>query len=59
VRTPLGDTAPMEIGIYTFGELAPDPATGRTGPERRLRDPVEEVVLADQVGLDSAPEEVR
>ena len=21
----LGDTAPMEIGVYTFGELAPDP----------------------------------
>jgi probable LLM family oxidoreductase len=42
----------MEIGIYTFGELAPDPATGRTNPEQRLRDLVEEIVLADQVGLD-------
>jgi probable LLM family oxidoreductase len=42
----------MEIGIYTFGELAPDPATGRTSPEQRLRDLVEEIVLADQVGLD-------
>jgi probable LLM family oxidoreductase len=42
----------MEIGIYTFGELAPDPATGRTSPRQRLRDLVEEIVLADQVGLD-------
>jgi len=42
----------MEIGVYTFGELAPDPATGRTSPERRIHDLVEEIVLADQVGLD-------
>ena len=49
---PVGDTASMEIGIITFGELAPDPATGRTDPERRIRDLVEEIVLADQVGLD-------
>ena len=43
---------PMEIGLYTFGELAPDPATGRTDPGLRLRELVEEMVLADQVGLD-------
>ena len=42
----------MEIGLYTFGELAPDPATGKTSPGQRLRDLVEEIVLADQVGLD-------
>jgi len=42
----------MQIGLYSFGELAPDPATGRTSPERRIRDLVEEIVLADQVGLD-------
>jgi probable LLM family oxidoreductase len=42
----------MDIGIYTFGELAPDPVTGRTSPQERLRDLVEEIVLADQVGLD-------
>jgi probable LLM family oxidoreductase len=42
----------MQIGIYTFGELAPDPVTGRTTPERRIRDLVEEIVLADQAGLD-------
>ena len=43
----------MELGIYTFAELTPDPATGRTiGPEERLRDLLEEIELADEVGLD-------
>jgi probable LLM family oxidoreductase len=43
----------MEIGIYTFAETTPDPATGRTvaGAER-MRDLLEEIELADQVGLD-------
>ncbi len=42
----------MELGIYTFGELTPD-ASGRTiGPEERIRNLVEEIELADQVGLD-------
>lgn len=42
----------MEIGVYTFGELAPDPATGRASPGQRIVDLIEEIVLADQVGLD-------
>ena len=43
----------MELGITTFGEVTPDPQTGRTiDPGTRLRDLVEEIVLADQVGLD-------
>ena len=43
----------MELGIYTFAELTPDPETGRTiSPSERLRDVVEEMELADQVGLD-------
>jgi probable LLM family oxidoreductase len=43
----------MEIGLYTFAELSPDPATGRSiGPHQRVRDLMEEVELADQVGLD-------
>ena len=43
----------MELGIYTFAELTPDPATGRTiSPSARLRNLVEEMELADQVGLD-------
>jgi len=42
----------MELGIYTFGELTAD-AAGRTiSAEERLRDLVEEIELADQVGLD-------
>ena len=42
----------MEIGIYTFGELAPDPATGRTSHAQRTRELIEEIALADQLGLD-------
>jgi probable LLM family oxidoreductase len=43
----------MDLGIYTFAELTPDPTTGRTvTPEQRLRDLIEEIELADQVGLD-------
>jgi probable LLM family oxidoreductase len=43
----------MELGIYTFAELTPDPSTGRTiSPAERLRNLVEEMELADQVGLD-------
>ncbi|HEV2819885.1 MAG TPA: LLM class flavin-dependent oxidoreductase [Solirubrobacteraceae bacterium] len=43
----------MELGLYTFAELTPDPATGRTvTPHERLRDLLEEAELADQAGLD-------
>ena len=43
----------MELGIYTFAEVTPDAATGRTiTPAQRLRDLIEEIELADQVGLD-------
>jgi probable LLM family oxidoreductase len=43
----------MELGIYTFAELTPDPATGQTvGAHQRIRDLIEEIELADQVGLD-------
>src|SRR6266702_3884748 len=42
----------MELGIYTFAETTPD-STGHTiSPQRRLRDLLEEIELADQVGLD-------
>jgi len=37
----------MEIGVYTFAELAPS-----VSPAQRLRNLVEEMELADQVGLD-------
>ena len=49
---PAGHTPRMEIGLYTFGELALDPAGGPTSPGQRLRELVEEMVLADQAGLD-------
>ena len=43
----------MEMGVYTFAELRPDPAGGQAiGAEQRLRDLVEEVELAERVGLD-------
>lgn len=43
----------MEIGISTFLETTPDPVTGKMmSHAERLRNAVEEIVLADQVGLD-------
>ena len=43
----------MELGVYTFAELTPESGDGPViSAERRLRDLVEEVELADQVGLD-------
>ena len=43
----------MEIGIYSFVETAFDPATGRQlGVEERIAHVLEEIELADQVGLD-------
>ncbi|MBL8058198.1 MAG: LLM class flavin-dependent oxidoreductase [Anaerolineales bacterium] len=45
--------APFEIGLYSFAELTPDPATGeRLSPAERLRQLIESIELADQVGLD-------
>lgn len=44
---------PFEIGISTFLETTPDPVTGVVQSHaERLRDAIEEIVLADQVGLD-------
>ena len=43
----------MELGIYTFAERTPNPATGLlVSAEQRLRDLMEEIELADQAGLD-------
>src|SRR5438270_740926 len=43
----------MELGIYSFAEVNPDPVTGGAGSAgERLRDLVEEIELADRVGLD-------
>jgi probable LLM family oxidoreductase len=43
----------MEIGIYTFAETTRDPRTGNLiSAEQRLADLLEEIALADEVGLD-------
>lgn len=43
----------MELGLYTFADVNPDPALNK-GVEaaRRLNNLIEEIELADQVGLD-------
>ena len=44
---------PFELGLYTFADIAPDPATGAIiSPRQRLRNLIEEIELADQLGLD-------
>jgi alkanesulfonate monooxygenase SsuD/methylene tetrahydromethanopterin reductase-like flavin-dependent oxidoreductase (luciferase family) len=43
----------MEIGIDSFVENTPDPVSGVTvSPAERVHDLLEEIVLADQAGLD-------
>ncbi|MDY8022240.1 LLM class flavin-dependent oxidoreductase [Paenibacillus polymyxa] len=42
----------MEIGISTFVETTPDPQGEVISHAQRIREVVEEIVLADQVGLD-------
>ena len=43
----------MDIGIYTFAETPLDPETGeQRGAGERVRHLIEEIELADQVGLD-------
>ncbi|MEI9405261.1 LLM class flavin-dependent oxidoreductase [Mesorhizobium argentiipisi] len=42
----------MELGLYTFADVSPEPGPGAMGPHERLRNLIEEIELADQVGLD-------
>ncbi|MEQ1951376.1 LLM class flavin-dependent oxidoreductase [Mesorhizobium sp. CN2-181] len=42
----------MELGLYTFADLDPNPATRKISPHQRMRNLIEEIELADQVGLD-------
>lgn len=45
-------TRPFEIGVYHFGELTPDPETGRVvTAQRRLHELIEQAEVADQAGL--------
>ncbi len=44
---------PMELGIYTFGDIFPHPVTGEgPTPKQKLRDIVRWAKVADEVGLD-------
>ncbi len=44
---------PFEIGLYSFAELTPDSQTGHKMTQaERIHDLLEEIELADQVGLD-------
>ena len=46
-------TNAFELGLYSFAEVTPDPVTGLTiTSAERLRRLIEEIELADQVGLD-------
>jgi alkanesulfonate monooxygenase SsuD/methylene tetrahydromethanopterin reductase-like flavin-dependent oxidoreductase (luciferase family) len=40
----------VEIGVHTFADVSLDP--GGVGPARRVREVVEEIALADEVGLE-------
>jgi probable LLM family oxidoreductase len=43
----------MELGVSSFAELTPDPLTGKTiSGHQRMMDLMEEIKLADQIGLD-------
>lgn len=43
----------MQVGVYSFGDRHPDALNGTLiSPEQRMHDLLEEVELADQVGLD-------
>lgn len=43
----------LELGVYSFVETTPDPTTGQIlSPAERVKNLMEEIELADQVGLD-------
>ncbi|WP_353472385.1 LLM class flavin-dependent oxidoreductase [Salipiger sp. H15] len=43
----------MELGLYTFGDVGTNPVTGeKVDAAKRLQELMEEIELADQVGLD-------
>src|SRR5690625_4746898 len=43
----------MELGVFSFVELTPDPNTGvMLSPEKRMQNLMEEMKLADELGLD-------
>lgn len=42
----------MELGLYTFGDVSITSGPDAVSPHQRLRNLIEEIELADQVGLD-------
>src|SRR4030095_13610208 len=42
----------MELGIYSFADISPDRAIGKINAHQRLHNLLEEIELAEQVGLD-------
>ena len=53
---PAARSDAFEIGIYSFAELTPDPATGEMiSPAQRLRNLLETIELADQTVWTSLP----
>ncbi|MGL4650542.1 MAG: LLM class flavin-dependent oxidoreductase, partial [Caldilineaceae bacterium] len=51
--TLLPPTPHFELGVYSFVDYTPDPATGARMPaQERIANLLETIVLADQVGLD-------
>ena len=43
----------MRLGVYSFGDIHPDPVTNRrTSPAQRMADLLERIRLAEKVGLD-------
>lgn len=43
----------MELGLYTFADISADPVTGeKISPQKRIENLLEEIVLAEEVGLD-------
>lgn len=53
MNQPKTNKAPFEVGLYSFVELTPDQTSGQLlAPQQRVRNLLEEVELADQVGLD-------
>ncbi|AZI56859.1 LLM class flavin-dependent oxidoreductase [Nakamurella antarctica] len=42
----------MEFGVYTFGDIHPDPLTGaKTDPGQRLKEIIDRITFADELGL--------
>ena len=53
ISTPTANHKPFEIGVYSFVELTPEPASGLAiSPAQRISNLLETMELADQVGLD-------